>query len=160
MTPNRREFLEASAAAAALAVPAIHLRSRARFDLVLRGGAVLDGTGAVARAADVAVSAGRIAEVGEALAGSGAIEVDVRGLAVAPGFIDIHSHADGTMEDDPAVESIIRQGITTAVVGQDGGGRSAAEQADRVANVKPACNVAAMVGLGSLRETVIGEVNR
>ena len=162
MTTNRREFLQAGAAAtaAALAAPALHLRSRARFDLVLRGGAVLDGTGAVARVADVAVTAGRIAEVGEALAGTGALEVDVRGLAVAPGFIDIHSHADGTMEDDPAVESVIRQGITTAVVGQDGGGRSVAEQADRVAAVKPACNVAAMVGLGSLREAVIGEVNR
>jgi N-acyl-D-amino-acid deacylase len=160
---TRRDFLQASAALASATVcgsPALHLRSRARFDLVLRGGAVLDGTGAVARVADVAVTAGKIAEVGEGLSGTGSLEVDVRGLAVAPGFIDIHSHADGLMEDDPAVESIIRQGITTPVVGQDGGGRSVAEQAERVAAVKSACNLAAMVGLGSLRESVIGEENR
>jgi N-acyl-D-amino-acid deacylase len=139
--------------------PALHLRSRADFDLVVRGGTLLDGTGAAARLADVGITGGRIAAVGAGLA-AGKDELDARGLAVAPGFIDIHSHADGSLEADPRAESIIRQGITTPVVGQDGGGRNVGELADRVAAVRPACNVAAMAGLGSLRGAVVGEDDR
>ncbi|HJS47031.1 MAG TPA: twin-arginine translocation signal domain-containing protein, partial [Gemmatimonadales bacterium] len=159
---SRRDFLRATGAAslaAAFPAPALHLPSRARFDLVIRGGLVLDGTGAAARLADVAVTGRKIAALGEGLA-AGRVEIDGRGLAVAPGFIDIHSHADGSMRDDPAVESIVRQGITTPVVGQDGGGRPVEELARRVREARPACNLAAMVGLGSLRAGVVGEADR
>ena len=96
---SRRDFLRATGAAslaAAVPAPALHLPSRARFDLVIRGGAVLDGTGAPARVADVAVTGRKVAALGERL-GAGRVELDGRGLAVAPGFIDIHSHADGSM---------------------------------------------------------------
>ncbi len=154
---TRRDFLHA-AGAFALA-PALHLPSRAEFDFVVRGGTVLDGTGAAARLLDVGVTGGRIAALGERL-GAGRVELDARGLAVAPGFIDIHSHADGSMREDPAVESIVRQGITTAVVGQDGGGRPPAALVERIAATPPACNYATMVGLGSLRGEVIGEADR
>src|SRR5690606_41704858 len=51
-------------------------------------------------------------------------EIDARGLAVSPGFVDIHSHADGSLDDDPRAESAVRQGITTIVAGQDGGSRA------------------------------------
>jgi N-acyl-D-amino-acid deacylase len=157
MSTTRRDFLQ-GVGAFALA-PALHLRSRAEFDLVIRGGMLLDGTGAAARVLDVGVLGGRIAAIGAGL-GAGRDELDARGLAVAPGFIDIHSHADGSLDEDPRAESVIRQGITTVVAGQDGGGRTVGEQADRVAVFRPACNVAAMAALGSLREAVIGEDNR
>ena len=64
------------------------------FDLVIRGGQVVDGLGAPAFAADVAVKDGRIAEIGK-IAGSGAEETDARGAIVTPGVMDIHTHYDG-----------------------------------------------------------------
>ena len=103
--------------------PSIILASGAANDLVIRGGNVIDGTGAPAVEADVAIAGGRVAAIGKRLADKGSVEIDARGMAVAPGFIDIHSHADGSLFSDPRSESVIRQGVTTIVVGQDGGSR-------------------------------------
>ncbi|HEY0094061.1 MAG TPA: amidohydrolase family protein, partial [Archangium sp.] len=140
------------------------------YDVLVQGGTVYDGTGAPGVAADVGIAGGRIVAVG-ALAGAGARTlIDARGLAVAPGFIDFHSHADGTLFDDPNAESVLRQGVTTVVAGQDGFSR-APGGADRsfgsmgaffeaVERLSPAVNVASMVGLGTVRESVIGEENR
>jgi len=66
----------------------------AQYDLVIRGGSVIDGTGAAQRTADVAIDQGRIAAVGKA-AGSGRREIDAAGALVTPGFVDIHTHYDG-----------------------------------------------------------------
>ncbi|MEO0983013.1 MAG: amidohydrolase family protein, partial [Pseudomonadota bacterium] len=67
----------------------------AEFDLVIRGGTLADGTGAPVREADVAVSNGRIAAIGDLKTASGAEELDARGKLVTPGFVDIHTHYDG-----------------------------------------------------------------
>lgn len=89
-------------------------------DLILRGGRVIDGTGRPAEAADVAIAGGRIVAVG-GLAGVEARRVlDVGGLMVSPGFIDMHSHSDYSLMSAPAAESRIGQGITTEVVGNCG----------------------------------------
>jgi N-acyl-D-amino-acid deacylase len=90
------------------------------LDVVIRGGTVYDGTGAEGRVADVGVKDGRIAAIG-ALEPNGR-EVDAAGLAVAPGFIDIHSHSDYTLLMDPRAVSAIHQGVTTEVVGNCGFG--------------------------------------
>jgi N-acyl-D-amino-acid deacylase len=113
---DRRTFLAASGIALAGVGPFLHLR-RGRHDLVLRGGTVFDGLGNPGTEADVAISGDRIAAIGARLAERGSEEIDVRGLAVAPGFIDIHSHADGNLQADPRAESVIRQGITTSISG-------------------------------------------
>src|SRR5271167_459320 len=97
---------------------------RAPYDLVIRGGTVFDGTGAAGTEGDVAIAGGRIAAVARRIAQRGAEEIDARGMAVAPGFIDIHSHGDGSLNADPRAESLVRQGITTIVVGQDGSSRA------------------------------------
>ncbi|MEZ4457480.1 MAG: hypothetical protein R2882_13180 [Gemmatimonadales bacterium] len=78
-----------SAATLLLAAPA----QEPRFDVIIRGGSVIDGTGAPARRADVAVRGGTIARVGNLRATGAPIEIDARGLLVAPGFINVHSHA-------------------------------------------------------------------
>jgi N-acyl-D-aspartate/D-glutamate deacylase len=171
--PARRAFLAASAAAAslaavsrgALAAPAI--RRFPAHDLVIRGGLVLDGRGGPGRVADVAISAGRVAEIAPRVVGQGEEELDARGLVVAPGFVDIHSHAEGNLADDPRLESVVRQGITTVVVGADGSSsftgaadRGFAAWATQVEGHRPAVNVAAMVGLGSVRGAVVGAANR
>ena len=89
-------------------------------DILIRGGQVIDGTGAPGRAADVAIRAGRITAI-EANRGESADRViDADGCVVAPGFIDIHTHSDFTLPLNPKAESKIRQGVTTEVVGNCG----------------------------------------
>ena len=73
----------------------------ARHDLVLRGGRVIDGTGAAALTTDVAIDGDRIVAVGRLAAGSGKEEINVTGFAVAPGFIDVHTHDDRALLSRP-----------------------------------------------------------
>ena len=89
-------------------------------DLLIRGGEVIDGTGAAARRADVAVSDGRIVTIGDCAGREALRVIDGSGQVVAPGFIDIHTHSDFTLPLNPQAESKIRQGVTTEVVGNCG----------------------------------------
>ncbi|HSG88717.1 MAG TPA: amidohydrolase family protein [Pseudomonadales bacterium] len=93
----------------------------AEHDLVIRGGNVADGTGAGLREADVAISGGIVTEVGS-VRGSGAEEVDARGLLVTPGFVDIHTHYDGQATWDSRLAPSSGHGVTTAVMGNCGVG--------------------------------------
>src|SRR6185437_7691312 len=95
-------------------------RDMSRADILIRGGAVIDGTGAPAREADVAIAAGRIAAIGPKLAVDASRVIDARGQVVAPGFIDIKTHSDWTLPLNPKAESKIRQGVTTEVIGHCG----------------------------------------
>lgn len=167
MTSTRRDFIAAAGTAVTAAAGwPVFIPRRPAFDLVIRGGTVFDGTGARGRDRDLGISGGRIAAIGSGLA-RGAEEIDARGLAVAPGFVDMHSHGDGSLADDPRAESVIRQGITTIITGQDGGSR-ATGASDRsftayfseLDQLGPAVNVASMVGLGTIRAAVIGDGDR
>lgn len=87
-------------------------------DLVIRGGTVFDGSGAPGRAADVVIEAGAIREIGPGLRGD--VELDASGCAVAPGFIDIHTHYDAQVFWDPALRPSSSHGVTTVVAGNCG----------------------------------------
>ncbi|HEV8144202.1 MAG TPA: amidohydrolase family protein, partial [Methylomirabilota bacterium] len=89
-------------------------------DLLIRGGHVVDGTGAPGRDADVAVRGGRIAAIEPHSSRAARRVIDGRGHIVAPGLIDIHTHSDFTLPLNPRAESKIRQGVTTEVVGNCG----------------------------------------
>lgn len=87
---------------------------------VFRGATVVDGSGAPARRADVAVGGGRITAVGAGAAGAGGPEVDAAGLVLAPGFIDMHAHSDLAVLSDADHSAKLAQGVTLEVLGQDG----------------------------------------
>src|SRR5215217_5326158 len=89
-------------------------------DILIRGGQVIDGTGAPAGVADVAIRAGRIVAIEADRAESAGRVIDAHGSVVAPGFIDIHTHSDFTLPLNPKAEAKIRQGVTTEVVGNCG----------------------------------------
>lgn len=154
-------------------------------DLVLRNALVIDGSGGPGVEADVAVDGDRITAVGR-IPGRGRRELDLAGHVLAPGFIDIHSHAEMSLLINPRAESRIRQGVTLEVVGQDGSSVGPWSDAqfqstrDRYASsygvtvdfrdpvgfleaidrVRPAVNVATMIGQGSVRGYVVGGDDR
>ena len=91
-----------------------------RYDIVVRGGMLIDGTGAPPRRVDVAISGDRIVAVGDLGAIAGEREVDARGRVVAPGFIDAHTHDDRALLSDPDMTFKASQGVTTVVIGNCG----------------------------------------
>ncbi len=88
------------------------------YDVLITGGTVVDGDGTPGRRADVGIRDGRIAAVGDLTAASARQRIDASGLVVAPGFIDMHNHSDYTILAEPKSESMIRQGVTTMVLGE------------------------------------------
>ena len=100
------------------------------FDLVIRGGTVIDGTGSAPREADVGIIGNRITAVG-AIAGNGAEEIDAKGKLVTPGFVDIHTHYDAQAVWDTHMAPSSWHGVTTAVMGNCGVGFAPCKPADR-----------------------------
>ncbi len=141
----------------------------ADHDLVIRGATVFDGTGAPGVVVDVAVDADRVVAVGDAV-GPGRREVAAAGLALTPGFIDVHTHDDWALLLDPELRFKTAQGVTTVVTGNCGFGPAPRTDVafgpstfDRmseffvaVADAGPAVNVAGLAGHGSLRAAVMG----
>jgi N-acyl-D-aspartate/D-glutamate deacylase len=90
------------------------------FDILIRGGRIIDGSGAPANAGDIGIRDGRIAAMTPDLRDTAAKTIDASGLAVSPGFIDIKTHSDFTLPINPKAESKVRQGVTTEIIGHCG----------------------------------------
>jgi len=150
-------------------------------ELLIKGGTLVDGTGAPGLARDVAVDGARISAIYREGEGKGAMSIDARSLVVCPGFIDIHAHSDLYLLCCPLAESKIRQGVTTELLGNCGGSAApmiaAAREAEaksaeylgvtidwssideyllRLADLKTSVNVATLVGADTLRLAVLG----
>jgi N-acyl-D-amino-acid deacylase len=129
--------------------------------LLIRGVQIVDGTGRAAFAGDVRVEGMIVSDLGTLVARDGERIVEGRGLTLSPGFIDTHSHADRDLADQPGALPAVTQGITTIVVGQDGG--SELPLADFFASLEAApaaINVASYVGHNTLRSRVLGKEQR
>lgn len=154
------------------------------FDIILKGGNIYDGTGSAGRVRDLAIKDGLIAEISDDLDRSEAARsIDVTGLAVAPGFIDMHTHSDFTLIADGRAESQVHQGVTTEVIGQCGiscapvlshdhirkvapwyteeasykGWLSFSDYLDRLDETALGVNVMAFVGHGTVHRAVMGD---
>jgi N-acyl-D-amino-acid deacylase len=144
---------------AALVLCAATAGAQAPESILIRGGTLVDGTGAPARRADLRVQGDRIVAVAPSLeATANERVIDATGLTVSPGFIDLHSHADRGIERMPLAESQVRQGITTSIVGQDGSSAlPVSDFLNDIDRLHPAINFASMVGHGTVRSAVLGE---
>ena len=128
------------------------------FDLVIRGGQVLDGSGKDAVVADVGIKGGKIAKIGGIQPGAGADEIDAKGLVVAPGFIDVHTHADEDVLTQPLAENFIRDGVTTIVTGNCGGSvPNVGRYFAAIEKHGAAINVATLIGHNTVLKAVKGD---
>jgi len=149
------------------AAPAGLTAQAPQYEVILRGGRVFDGTGNPWIRTDVGVSDGRITAVGRLGDATAEREIDVDGLFVMPGIIDIHSHANaGFDDDDPRARATINnlmQGITTVVIGENGSAWSSdsniQEKAEEWSTNGIGTNAAMLVGLDSVRRQVLDRVN-
>lgn len=133
----------------------------ATYDLVLRGGRIVDGTASPWYTADVALKGDTIVRIAPAITESATRVIDVRGLVVAPGFIDIHTHARRGIFEVPTADNYVRQGVTTLVEGPDGSSEvPLGPFLARIAATPITPNFASFIGQGSIRVQVVGMVNR
>ena len=157
----KRQLVLSLLALHSLADPAGQLRSdQPRYDLAILGGRVIDGSGAAARKADVAIAGGRIAAIGTVSRQDAREIIDATTLVVAPGFIDVHTHADD-LADQPRAENFVRMGVTTIVAGNCGGSAlDVGEALTRIEQTGASLNFATLVGHNTIRRAVMGTDNR
>src|SRR5574337_1231697 len=158
----------------------------ATYDLVIRGADLIDGTGAPARRADLAVAGDRIAEIGRIAPSLGYRVIEAAGLTLAPGFVDIHSHSDYHLLLQPTADSAVRQGVTLEIGGNcgyaaapiwgswreeratvyqrlyglDHAWRGVAEYFTRLEEVGISENFGLLIGHNTLRGSAMGGANR
>ncbi|MBU2508515.1 MAG: D-aminoacylase [Bacteroidetes bacterium] len=156
------------------------------LDILVSGGFIIDGIRGQRFKADIGIKNGRIVDIGNLIDANGEHTINASGLIVSPGFIDIHSHTDLDLIPNPKAESKIRQGVTTEITGQDGFSegpvserdierklknfkdqygedlpwRSLGEFLDDFSTRKFSVNLASMLGMGTLREVVVGMDDR
>lgn len=128
------------------------------FDLLIRNAKIIDGTGSQAIAGDVGINADTIAAVGDLHSAKATKEIDAKRLVLAPGFIDAHSHHDWGLDKNPYGLAVVSQGITTIVVGQDGGSHFPLKAYFKKLNDSAvAVNVASYSGHNTIRDQVLGK---
>ncbi|MFN7917844.1 MAG: D-aminoacylase [Vicinamibacterales bacterium] len=135
---------------------AVRTQSAPSSSVLITNARLVDGTGAPSRTGNLRVRDGRIAAIGALTAEPGETVVDAHGLVLAPGFIDTHSHHDRGLWTAREATAMLSQGVTTIVIGQDGGGTKVGELFDRVKREPPSVNVATFAGHGPLRDAVMG----
>ena len=140
---------------------AASLFAQAGYDIVISGARVIDGSGTPWFYADIGIRGDTIAAVGPLGNVSTKVRIDGRRMVVAPGFIDIHSHGRRGIAQVPTAENYLREGVTTIVEGPDGSSPLPIKDfLDGIRRTPISINFATMVGQGTIRQQVIGSVNR
>jgi N-acyl-D-amino-acid deacylase len=177
---SRRTFLQTSSAFGVGTIlsscsAGLFVSQRNQFDLLIKNGAVIDGTGTNEFIADVGIRDGMIKAIGKIESTSADRILNATGHKVVPGFIDIHTHTDSAILRLPTADSKLRQGVTTEIGGADGDSRAPRKKKDEdderlytdfdgffnhLQQKGSAQNFASMVGLGTIREVIVGEDDR
>lgn len=127
------------------------------YDILLKGGKIIDGTGNAWFYGDVGISGGKIARVGKLSASGAAMVIDVKGLIIAPGFIDVHAHIERNELTVPTADNFIFDGVTSVVTGNCGSSRTdLVRYFYQLDSVKTSINVATLIGHNSVRNAVMG----
>ena len=134
--------------------------SRQTYDLLIKNGQIVDGSGDGVYSGDIGITAGRIVALGDLSGALGTREIDASGLVVAPGFIDVHTHLDPILELSEC-ESHVRQGVTTALGGPDGSSPwPFGAYLDTLEHLGVGMNVGYLIGHNTVRRNVMGLENR
>ncbi len=130
-------------------------------DLLIKNGRIIDGTGNSWYYGDVAIKSGRILKIGRRLSFSAEKIIDARGLIIAPGFIDVHTHLEGDEHKDPKATNFIMDGVTTCITGNCGSSHTdIGNYLHFIDSLRLSINVATLIGHNDVREKVMGRVNR
>jgi len=132
-----------------------------QYDVVIRNGKIIDGTGNSWYYGDIAIKNGRIVKTGKLDDASAAKVIDATGLIVAPGFIDVHTHIEGDEIKNPTADNFIYDGVTTVVTGNCGASRvNISQYLKMIDSLKTSINVATLIGHNDVRRAVMGASNR
>ena len=132
-----------------------------KADILITGGRIVDGTGNSWYYGDVAIKDGKILKIGRLTNVAATKTIDAKGMIVAPGFIDVHTHIEGDEWRNPTANNFILDGVTTVVTGNCGASNvDIAKYLWRIDSLKPSINVATLVGHNDVRKAVMGTANR
>lgn len=133
-------------------VPPAEYAAQARFDLVISGGRIVDGTGNPWIETDLAIKDGRIAAIGKLDPANAARTIDARGMIIAPGFIDVHTHIEGGISSFPEAENFLQMGVTSVVTGNCGSSVvNIGEWMRKISEHGISINVATLIGHNAVR---------
>ena len=144
-----------------LLIPFVSFSQSNEYDILIRNGKIIDGTGNNWFYGNVAINNGKIIAVGRDVNGSAKRTIDATGLIVAPGFIDVHTHLEGDEDKDPTAASFIYDGVTTCITGNCGSSNiDIAKYLQWIDSLKLSINVATLIGHNDVRKEVMGRANR
>jgi N-acyl-D-amino-acid deacylase len=144
-----------------LLLPLISFSQTNEYDILIKNGKILDGTGNSWFYGNIAVKNGKITGVGREVDGPAKKIIDATGLIVAPGFIDVHTHLEGDEDKDPTAASFIYDGVTTCITGNCGSSNiDIARYFQWLDSLKISINVATLIGHNDVRKEVMGRANR
>ena len=132
-----------------------------QYDILIRNGKIIDGTGNSWFYADVAVKDGKIISIGKLLNATATKTIDAKGLIVAPGFIDVHGHIEAGVFETPTADNYIYDGVTTVITGNCGGSTESIKGFfHQLDSVKTSINIATLFGHNTVRREVMGLSDR
>ena len=143
-----------------LAFP-IALFSQNSYDIIIRNGKIIDGSGNSWYYSDIAIQDGKIVAINRTINAAAKKVIDAKGLIIAPGFIDVHTHLEGDEKSDPKATNFILDGVTTCITGNCGSSETdMAKYFRTIDSLKLSINVAALIGHNDVRKAVMGRANR